>query len=256
MSRYGIKDVFLTLQGEGARAGTKALFVRFSGCNLWNGNPVNRDQGDGACAKWCDTDFFKGSVMALEDLLAKMEAAWPRDGEERWCVLTGGEPCLQIDADLLDALHGEGWKVAVETNGTEENEAVRAKADWICIAPKLGRDGQPLPLSMPRADELKVVLPGAAPGEPGWTTAAMLAIQKVALETLECDTLFVQPQDPIVSPNFVEETSLKRTRPIEDDQLALLEKQFDLSVQKCIAWVLAYPKWRLSLQAHKFIGVP
>ena len=257
MGRYGIRDVFLTLQGEGARTGTKALFVRFTGCNLWDGMPLHRDRGIGACAKWCDTDFFKGKVYSTDELLAQMNEVWPPDGEERWCVLTGGEPCLQIDKALLEALHGDGWKVAIETNGTEENVQVERYADWICIAPKLDAAGEPLPLALARASEVKVVLPGIAHGAgAGWKTTSLLALEKVAIEVLQCDMLYVQPQDPIVSPDFVSESLLVHSKPIEEEQAALLAHLYNTSVQQCIAWVLAHPRWRMSVQQHKTLGLP
>ncbi len=153
--RDGIKEVFCTLQGEGVRAGTKAVFVRFTGCNLWDGMPLHRDKGEGSCAKWCDTDFFKGKVMSTEDLLAAMHDAWGEGDvhDDRWVVLTGGEPCLQIDKELMEALQSEDWSVAIETNGTVANEVVSENADWICIAPKLrANDGEVTTLLMSRAE--------------------------------------------------------------------------------------------------------
>jgi organic radical activating enzyme len=254
MGRYGIKDVFVTVQGEGLRAGTKAVFVRFTGCNLWDGNPLHRDRGAGSCARWCDTDFFKGAVMETEELLTRMGELWPGEGE-RWCVLTGGEPCLQVDVDLMAALHNEGWKVAIETNGTEENDAV-LDADHICVAPKLDAKGDPLSIVLRRAHEVKIVLPGAAAGEPGWTPVQLLAMEHVRNELWPGAVLFVQPQDPIVSPNFVEETALKRTKEVTADVDDYLDTLFTKAVQKCTAWVIAHPNWRVSLQTHKFIGMP
>lgn len=259
MSRYGIKEVFLTIQGEGLRAGTKAVFVRFSGCNLWDGLPHHRDRGEGACAKWCDTDFFKGTVMSEEEIVEAMGMLWPVEldpNAERWCVLTGGEPCLQIDEDLMNALRFAGWKIAIETNGTEENDAA-SDADHICWAPKLSADGTPLPLAITVAHEVKVVLPGAAIGSPGWSMVQLLGLEKAARELWPGVALFVQPQDPLVAPNLVEETALKRKIAEPGAEVeAYLDQVFEASCAKCTAWVLANPTWRLSLQTHKFIGVP
>ncbi len=250
MGRYGVKDVFVTLQGEGMRAGTKALFVRFTGCNLWSGQAHKRDEGEGSCARWCDTDFFKGTVMDQDDLLARMVALWP-PGDERWCVLTGGEPTLQIDHDLMRALKARGWKVAIETNGTEENDALRF-ADHICIAPKLSVKGDPLPLVVPRAHEIKVVLPGALPGEPGWTTEMLLELEG----RFPHARLFVQPQDPLVDPSLISETALLRRGELVGDVAEVMEIELRRNVKRCVQHVMDHPTWALSFQVHKAIGLP
>lgn len=261
MSRYGIKDVFLTVQGEGARAGTKAVFVRFTGCNLWDGLPHHRDRGVGPCAQWCDTDFAKGTVMELGELTDKMGALWPAGNGARWCVLTGGEPCLQIDKELLLALTDLGWHVAVETNGTVENDAVLQFARHICVAPKRGTPWW----TLRAADELKVVLPGAMPGEQGWTDEELVAVEARASQLAFGSTresfrapvqaLYVQPQDPLVSGNFVEQTALKRSVDVDADAEEQLELRLRRNLQLCITWVMAHPRWRLSMQLHKFIGM-
>jgi len=255
--RYGVKEIFLTLQGEGARAGTKAVFLRFTGCNLWNGAPAGRSNGEGSCAEWCDTDFFKGKVMTVEEILLELDKAWPRLSAAvnvRWVVLTGGEPCLQINDALMDALHEAGWAVAVETNGTEPNEAVGA-ADFICVAPKLGRDGEPLPLVLSRVDEVKVVLPGDLPLRRGWTPDQLNALYAWG-EDRGVKHFFVQPMDPLVDPSFVEQTALKRTKEVDTDIEERLDAQWKANLQQCIRQVLKDPRWRLSLQTHKLIGVP
>lgn len=251
---YGIKEIFLTLQGEGHRAGTKAVFLRFSGCNLWTGKPTHRGQGDGACARWCDTDFAKGSVMTAQAILAELERLWPAnvDPGERWCVLTGGEPLLQLNVELAKLLKTNGWFLAVETNGTVECDAL-AWLDWVCIAPKLATDGKtPLDtVAGVAADELKFVLPGAMPGEPGWSTEAL----EMVAARYPTAHRFVQPQDPLVSPDFVEQTALKRTVDTDEETDAALDAQFSRSLQRCIVHVLSHPKWRLSTQMHKAVGV-
>lgn len=261
MGRYGIKDIFVTLQGEGTRAGTKAVFCRFTGCNLWDGHPLHRDRGAGSCARWCDTDFFKGKVFGTEELVTQANAAWgvPLHGE-KWIVLTGGEPCLQIDHELMSALHDDGWKIAIETNGTEENAAA-LEADHICVAPKLLRDGSPSVLVLGRADEVKVVLPGAPLGGEGWT-ATMLAhlemfvAQQWSVPPAGAPRLFVQPQDPLIDESLVQETSLVRTNSTPTKDLeAALAAQFDRNVARCMDHVLTNPRWSLSLQTHKFIGL-
>lgn len=266
MGRYGVKDVFVTLQGEGSRAGSKAVFVRFSGCNLWDGLPIHRDRGEGACAMWCDTDFAKGTVMSTDELLFKMGDLWLPDGalgpdgvEKRFCVLTGGEPCLQVDIDLMLALTNNGWIIAVETNGTIGNPAVEDYADHICIAPKLTRDGGPAAIMIHVAHEIKVVLPGAALGKKGWSTEALRALEALAQRTLfggREGSLYVQPQDPIIDPSFVEESLLKRSREVPDDVGDVLDAQYKASLGHCIAWVMANPRWRLSTQMHKTISMP
>lgn len=257
MSRYGVKDIFATLQGEGTRAGTKAVFIRFTGCNLWDGHPLHRDRGEGSCARWCDTDFFKGKAMGEEDIVEAANAAWgdPAYGE-KWCVITGGEPCLQIDHDLMAALHDDGWKIAIETNGTEPNDAA-LEADHICVAPKLLRDGHTMSvLVLERANEVKVVLPGALPGELGWTPESMAYLEMHVNREWPGARLFVQPQDPLVDPKFVQETRLVRTQMIGEDLEAQLREQFDRNLKKCIDWVMGNPRWSLSIQGHKFVGLP
>lgn len=256
MGRYGIKEIFDTLQGEGARVGTRSVFVRFSGCNLWNGNPLHRDEGDGACARWCDTDFFKGKVMSTEEILAAMDEAWPREQAvrrlgfdscaQRWCTLTGGEPALQLTADLVDALHNAGWLIAVETNGTIPNGAL-SKCDWVCVSPKLGTS-----LKFVSGHELKVILPGDEPGKPGWTDAELEALEALRM----WQYLFVQPQDPLLSDKAVELTLLRRNGtdvPEETEQIA--GSLFGMSVGRCLQFIQGHSAWRLSQQGHKHIDI-
>jgi 7-carboxy-7-deazaguanine synthase len=156
---YQVKEVFYTLQGEGRNAGRAAVFCRFAGCNLWSGREADRAS---AVCRFCDTDFVGtngtlggsyASAAALADVVAQ---AWPGSGTERntperFVVLTGGEPLLQVDAALVDALHAQGFQIAVETNGTIE---APAGLDWICVSPKAGA-----PLKQRHGHELKVVVP-------------------------------------------------------------------------------------------------
>jgi 7-carboxy-7-deazaguanine synthase len=152
---YSVKEIFYTLQGEGALAGTPAVFCRFSGCNLWSGR--EEDRADATC-RFCDTDFVgtdgtEGgkypSAVALADAIANVWSS--EDSQHRFVVCTGGEPLLQIDALLIDALHGCGFKIAIESNGTLE---APSGIDWVCVSPKAGA-----PLRQTRGDELKLVFP-------------------------------------------------------------------------------------------------
>lgn len=151
---YAVKEIFLTLQGEGAHAGRAAVFCRFAGCNLWSGREPDRDS---AVCQFCDTDFVGtdgtlGGRYASADALADTIAAqWPEAADDRYTVLTGGEPMLQLDAALIEALHARGFAVGVETNGTI---APPAGLDWICVSPKAGAD-----LVVRRGHELKLVYP-------------------------------------------------------------------------------------------------
>jgi organic radical activating enzyme len=251
--RYGIKEIFRTIQGEGERAGTSAVFVRFTGCNLWDGHPLHRDQeGNGACAKWCDTDFLKGVVLDAEDVLSMMAEAWPlgATGGPRWAVLTGGEPTLQLTEELLTALHSAKWRVAIETNGTR-NWHMLPEVDHVCVSPKLGSDWHAY---KGRVDELKVVLPGCAPMGVGWT--------EKHLEELEAHyrdqgnpKLYVQPQDPMLAPNVVSETRLHHSGAVEPNDPELVEQLWQRSVAQCVRFVHRHPTWRMSPQTHKFLGL-
>ena len=158
---YAVKEVFLTLQGEGAHAGRRAVFCRFSGCNLWSGQEADRH--DAQC-RFCDTDFVGtdgtrgGRYPDAESLAAAIEDEWGAEKDRRWVVLTGGEPLLQVDEALVDALHRHGFAVAVETNGTIDPPN---GLDWLCVSPKAGTE-----LRVRMGDELKLVYPQAgAPPE-------------------------------------------------------------------------------------------
>ncbi|BEV71973.1 MULTISPECIES: 7-carboxy-7-deazaguanine synthase [unclassified Paludibacterium] len=154
---YTVKEIFYTLQGEGGQAGRPAVFCRFSGCNLWSGKERHRSQ---AICQFCDTDFVgtgpDGGKFATAGALAeRIAATWPDHGQGRpYVVCTGGEPLLQLDTALIDALHAQGFEIAVETNGTV---AAPAGIDWICVSPKAGA-----PLKQTSGSELKLVFPQPA----------------------------------------------------------------------------------------------
>ena len=207
---YAVKEIFLTLQGEGAQAGRRAVFCRFAGCNLWTGREQDRDK---AICKFCDTDFVGtdgtlGAKYADAAALATTIAeCWGQGGDDRYVVLTGGEPMLQVDAALIDALHEQGFTIAIETNGTF---AVPRSIDWICVSPKAGSD-----LVQMSGDELKLVFP-----QPGSD------VERLA--KLEFTHRLIQPLD---DPNAA------------------------ANVQHCVELVMADPRWRLSLQTHKSLGL-
>ena len=207
---YTVKEIFYTLQGEGANAGSAAVFCRFSGCNLWSGREEDRAR---AVCQFCDTDFVGtgpdgGRFATPEDLAASVERAWRGDREDRrFVVCTGGEPLLQVDDRLIDALHDRGFTVAVETNGTRP---APESIDWICVSPKAGAD-----LVQLSGNELKLVYPQPdAPPE--------------NFESLAFDYFFLQPMD---GPRTAENTRV------------------------AIDYCMTHPRWRLSVQTHKIVGV-
>ena len=207
---YAVKEIFLTLQGEGAQAGRRAVFCRFAGCNLWTGREQDRAK---AVCKFCDTDFVgtDGTLGAkypdAAALARVIGESWGDGAGDRYVVLTGGEPMLQVDAPLIDALHAQGFTIAIETNGTH---AVPRSIDWICVSPKAGSE-----LVQRSGDELKLVWP-----QPGSDVAA--------LAELDFAHRLIQPLD---DPNAA------------------------ANVQACIDLVMADPRWRLSLQTHKSLGL-
>ena len=208
---YAVKECFLTLQGEGVQSGSRAVFLRFAGCNLWSGREADRASAD---CTFCDTDFVGtdgqggGKFISADGLAAHVETLWGEQVDGRLVVITGGEPMLQLDAALVEALHERGFRVAVETNGTLP--AVSG-LDWICVSPKAGTE-----VLQRRGNELKLVWP-----QPG--------IEPADLEEWSFDHFLVQPMDCA-----------------EDE--AALEAAIRLAMER--------PKWRLSLQAHKLIGLP
>lgn len=175
---YSIKEIFYTLQGEGAHAGRPAVFCRFSGCNLWTGREADRAS---AVCQFCDTDFVGtdgeggGKFRAAAELAAAIDGLWPASyPASKYVVFTGGEPLLQLDAALIDAMHAAGFEIAIETNGTLP---VPPGVDWICVSPKMGST-----LVVERGSELKVVIP-------------QLGQDLAAYEHLQFDHFFVQPMD-------------------------------------------------------------
>jgi len=216
---YSVKEIFYTLQGEGANAGRPAVFLRFAGCNLWSGREADRAN---AVCRFCDTDFVGidgvggGKFDTAAALVAAVESVWPAHGAAlpahgaaaRFVVCTGGEPLLQLDAALVAALRERGFMVAVETNGTL---APPAGELWLTVSPKAGA-----PLKLVSGDELKLVYPQAG-AEP--ERYAQLAFRH----------FFLQPMD---GPQKARNTQL------------------------AIEYCLAHPWWRLSLQTHKLIGIP
>jgi 7-carboxy-7-deazaguanine synthase len=208
---YAIKECFLTLQGEGVQVGSRAVFLRFAGCNLWSGR--EQDRAEAQC-RFCDTDFVGtdgeggGKFRSADALADHVEWTWGEGEEQRLVVITGGEPMLQLDDLLVAQLHERGFRVAVETNGTLP--AV-AGIDWICVSPKAGTQ-----IVQRQGNELKLVWP-----QPG--------IEPAELETWSFDHFLVQPMDCA-------------------ERQQALDGAIELAMER--------PKWRLSLQAHKVVGLP
>jgi 7-carboxy-7-deazaguanine synthase (Cx14CxxC type) len=210
---YAVKEIYYTLQGEGAQTGRAAVFCRFAGCNLWSGRESDRAE---AKCRFCDTDFVGvdgpggGSFDSAEDLAEAIWHAWPADFSQgrRFVVCTGGEPLLQLDAKLIVALHGRDFEIAVETNGTI---AAPDGVDWLCVSPKAGAE-----LAQRSGDELKLVFP-------------QLGVDPVEFEALAFRHFFLQPMD---GPSREAYTGL------------------------ALRYCLGHPQWRLSLQTHKFLGIP
>ncbi|HEX8555572.1 MAG TPA: 7-carboxy-7-deazaguanine synthase [Sphingomonas sp.] len=207
---YAVKEMFLTLQGEGVNAGARAVFVRFAGCNLWSGREQDRAS---AICRFCDTDFVGvdgegggrfADAAALGDAVAGF---WGEGTDQRFVVLTGGEPMLQIDDAVVDALHARGFRVAMESNGTI---AAHPRIDWVCISPKAGST-----VVQRSGDELKLVWPQAG-------------IDPAALEVWDFTHHLIQPLD--------------------DPQAAAHQAA-------AMELVMARPRWRLSLQTHKLLGL-
>jgi len=172
---YAVKEIFYTLQGEGAHAGRPAVFLRFAGCNLWTGLERDREKGPGGCSRWCDTDFVGGTKFrTASDLFAAVAVHWPDASVPPFVVCTGGEPLLQLDAPLVSLFNAAGWSVSVETNGTVEPPAGKL---WLTVSPKAGSE-----LRVLKGNELKLVFPqvGAEPAR---------------FEALEFEHFFLQPMD-------------------------------------------------------------
>ncbi|HUG90939.1 MAG TPA: 7-carboxy-7-deazaguanine synthase [Planctomycetaceae bacterium] len=218
MATYSVKEIYYTLQGEGANAGRPAVFCRFAGCNLWTGR---EDDRAAAVCSFCDTDFVGtdgpggGTFHTAQELAHAVAAKWPPPPRRTefhsvppFVVCTGGEPLLQLDAPLIDALHAAGFEIAVETNGTR---LPPPGIDWICVSPKAGAD-----LVLMSGHELKLVYP-----QPG--------AEPERYQHLAFDHFFLQPMDG---------------------------PQLDQNVRLATRYCLEHPFWRLSLQTHKLIGIP
>jgi len=207
---YAVKEIFLTLQGEGGQAGRPAVFCRFAGCNLWSGREPDRAT---AICNFCDTDFVGldgpggGRFADANALAAAVEAAWTGGPSNRLTVLTGGEPLLQVDEALVDALHARGFAIALETNGTLP---APVGIDWVCVSPKAQA-----PVVQTAGQELKLVYP-----QPG--------VDPARFEKLHFERFLLQPMDG-------------------PDRAA--------NTEAAIAYCLAHPRWRLSVQTHKYLGI-
>lgn len=207
---YAVKEIFLTLQGEGGQAGRPAVFCRFSGCNLWSGREADRAS---AVCNFCDTAFVGmdgpggGRFEDPEVLASSVEAAWRGGAGHRLVVLTGGEPLLQADAGLVTALHARGFSIALETNGT-----LRAPAgiEWVCVSPKAD-----VPVVQTQGQELKLVYPQSG-------------VDPARFEELDFERFLLQPMDG---------------------------PEREANTAAAIAYCLAHPRWRLSLQSHKYLGI-
>ena len=211
---YAVKEMFVTLQGEGAQTGRASVFCRFAGCNLWSGREQDRET---AACRFCDTDFIGvdgeggGRFKTAADLAETIEQCWKSAADEsgrRYVVFTGGEPLLQLDAELIAAVKANGFEIAVETNGTI---AAPDGIDWVCVSPKPGG-----PLAQTSGAELKLVYPQAE-------------LPPEMFDGLSFQHFWLQPMD---GPARLENT------------------------QAAVAYCLAHPRWRLSLQTHKLIGIP
>jgi len=208
---YSVKEVFKTLQGEGGQTGRAAVFCRFAGCNLWSGREEDRAE---ATCQFCDTDFVGvdgdggGKFADASALAQRLAEVWGAEKDRRFVVFTGGEPLLQLDAALIEAVHAEKFFIAVESNGTI---APPPGVDWLCVSPKAGAA-----LRVTSGAELKLVYP-------------QQDLTPECLEALAFEHFFVQPMDG-------------------PDQAQ--------NIAAAIAFCLAHPRWRLSLQTHKTIGIP
>ena len=210
---YAVKEIFLTLQGEGVHAGRRAVFLRFAGCNLWTGREEDRAT---AVCQFCDTDFVgtdgeNGGRYDADALAANVAELWGAGSDDRYVVLTGGEPMLQVDDAIVDALHDQRFTIAIESNGTLP---AHPGIDWVCISPKAGSA-----VVQHKGNELKLVWP-----QTGSDTAAM--------EAWDFANFLIQPMDSGDA----------------DSNRA--------NVEAATRFVMANPKWRLSLQNHKILGLP
>ena len=209
---YSVREIYYTLQGEGAQTGRPAVFLRFAGCNLWSGREADREA---AVCRFCDTEFVGtagpggGKFVTAEALAAAVAGHWPATSDRRYVVCTGGEPLLQLDEPLIEALHAAGFEIGVETNGTL---AAPTGIDWLCVSPKAAA-----PVVQRSGQELKLVYPQDED-----------EAQPENFESLAFDHFFLQPLD---GPQLAENT------------------------RRAVDYCLAHPRWRLSLQTHKVLGI-
>ena len=209
--KYSVKEIYYTLQGEGYHTGRPAVFIRFSGCNLWTGHEKDRS---GAICDWCDTDFvgtngINGGKFSVKEIINIINSQWKGNVlSDPYVVCTGGEPLLQMDEALIKAIHKAGFEIGLETNGTM---IPPDGIDWICVSPKANAD-----LILKNGNELKVVYP-------------QCGMNPRVHEKLKFDHFFIQPMDGIN-----QKENIKRSK----------------------KFVLDHPKWKLSLQTHKILGIP
>ena len=207
---YKVKEIFMTQQGEGYHMGKKAVFCRFSGCNLWSGHEKDREK---SICSFCDTDFVgtdgqNGAKYDSAQILAdKIDEIWPNEYEDKMVVFTGGEPLLQLDDELIEQIHKKKFKIAIETNGTMMPPK---NIDWICVSPKIGSK-----IKLKKGNELKLVFP-------------QIDADPNNFENYDFDHYFLQPMDG---------NSLNK------------------SILQCVSFCLENPKWRLSVQSHKIMGI-
>lgn len=209
MKKYAVKEIFYTLQGEGAHTGRPAVFLRFSGCNLWSGREEDRYK---AICQFCDTDFWgtdgqNGGKYTAVQLAEKVNELWPENTGYKYIVCTGGEPLLQLDEDLTNVLHEKNFEIAIETNGTLP---VPKGVDWVCMSPKANTE-----IVVTSGDEIKIVFP-------------QKGIDPKDFESYQFKHFFLQPMDS--------------------------EEQEDNTL-KTIIYCKENPKWRISVQTHKILGI-
>lgn len=209
MATYKVKEIYFTLQGEGARTGRAAVFLRFTGCNLWTGR--EEDRANAVC-QFCDTDFIgmdgvEGGKYTASELAGKVASLWPSGQQQKYVVCTGGEPLLQLDEELIDALHDQGFEVGIETNGTI---TVPRGIDWICVSPKANTD-----VVVQKGNELKLVV-------------LQQNLEPHLFEDWEFSNFYLQPMD---GPKVNEYTKW------------------------AVDYCLQHPRWKLSLQTHKLLGI-
>ena len=217
---YAVKEIFYTLQGEGANVGRPAVFCRFAGCNLWSGREADRAS---AVCTFCDTEFvgtdgIGGGKFASADALAGAVASyWPvAHAQDRFVVCTGGEPALQLDAALVESLHARDFSIAIETNGTLP---LPQGIDWICVSPK-----SDAALVVTSGDELKLVYPQARAMPERFAELAFDHFLIQPMDGLACDGV-----DPLVT---------RKT-----------------NTERAVEYCLSHPRWRLSMQTHKLLGI-